>query len=314
MPERLKRMAKRCPGLTRAVRSAYPALNWLRNRRFFYLRVAPHLAEMEFDEVFLSGRGNEPEAHLRRTRRLLRLEGADILVLGAGHGDELGLWERQRPRSLTAIDFFGAPGSWRTHKGVAFARMDARRLAFADHSFDLVTSTALLEHVDGVECAVAEMARVVRPGGLVFANFGPLYFTYGGAHYLGSFEHLRMTDEEFEAYLEARGIPFEREQGLFFLRNRMFSRRTYDEYLTAFRRHFDLAHVIVHVSPRALRFKRERPDVWQALRSRFAEKDLLTFAATAWLRPRPAPSELPASTAAYAVAGTARETLRGRTA
>ena len=45
---------------------------------------------------------------------------------------------------------------------------------------------------------VREMARVTRPGGLVFANFGPLFGTYGGAHYLGAYEHLWMSDAQFE--------------------------------------------------------------------------------------------------------------------
>ncbi|HWQ28387.1 MAG TPA: class I SAM-dependent methyltransferase [Dehalococcoidia bacterium] len=282
---RVRDAAKRSDLLVRAVRATYPALNWVRNRRWFYLRVAPCLASMEFDEVFLSGRGNEPEAHLRRTRRLRPVEGADVLVLGVGNGDELALWRREGPRSLTAVDLFSRV-RWREHPGVAFARMDARRLAFADASFDIVASTALLEHVDGVDAAVSEMARVVRPGGVVFANFGPLYFTYGGAHYLGGFEHLWMRDEEFVAYLERRDIPYEREEALFYFRHGLFSRWTYRQYLECFRRHFVVDHAIVHMSPAALRFRRAHPELWRALTERYPEEDLLTFAATVWLRPR----------------------------
>jgi ubiquinone/menaquinone biosynthesis C-methylase UbiE len=164
--------------------------------------------------------------------------------------------------------------------------MDVRRLAFADASFDIVASTALLEHVDGVDAAVSEMARMVRPGGVVFANFGPLYFTFGGAHYLGGFEHLWMSDEEFASYLDNRDVPYEREEALFYLRHGLFSRWTYRQYLECFRRHFDVHHVILHVSPRALAFRREHPELWRALCERYAEADLLTFAATVWLRPR----------------------------
>ncbi len=280
-----KAFAKRSGWLVRAVRATYPALNWIRNRPAFYLRVAPYLARMEFDEVLLSGRGNEPEAHLRRTKRLHPVRDADVLVLGVGHADELGLWLRERPRSLTAVDFF-ARARWREYPGVAFARMDVRRLGFADASFDIVASTALLEHVDGVELAVREMARVVRPTGLVFANFGPLYYTHGGAHYLGAFEHLLMPEDEFVRYLERRGIPYEREEALFYLRHGMFSRWTYRQYLEAFRRHFEMDHVTLHVSPQALAFRRRHPDVWRALTARYDEEDLLTFAATVWMRPK----------------------------
>jgi SAM-dependent methyltransferase len=287
MLRQCKRALKRNDALLRAVRATYPALNWLGNRRAVYTRVAPYLAGMEFNEVRLTGRGNEPEAHLRRTAAMTPLAQADVLVLGAGGGEELRLWEQQRPRSLTATDFFASPREWDAHAGVRFAQMDARALAFADASFDIVASTALFEHVDRVEDAVREMARVARPGGTVFANFGPLYHTYGGAHFEGAYEHLWMTDDQLDAYLVAREIPLEMEDGLRWLRNGMFSRLRYDDYLAIFKRHFDLDHVVLAVSPPALRYKRAHSEAWAALTRRFAEKDLLTFSMTVWMRPRP---------------------------
>lgn len=288
MLAQLKQRAKRHPAALRATRSTYPALNWVRSRKPYYLRAAPYLADMRFDDVRFSNRGNEPEAHLRRTSQLVALGAADVLVLGAGRGEELRLWEQQSPRSLTAVDYFAHPGDWSTHADAKtrFAAMDVRQLAFADDSFDLVASTALLEHVAGIDDLVREMARVTRPGGVVFANFGPLFYTHGGAHFLGSYEHLWMTDAQFDTYLVARGIPFEREEALHWLRNGMFSRRTYDEYLTLFGEHFDTEHVTLAVSPEALRFRREQPEQWRALRERYEERDLLTFAMTVWMRPK----------------------------
>lgn len=270
----------------RAVRSAYPALSWVSNRPAVYTRVAPYLARMEFDEVRLAGRNNEPEAHLRRTKQLIDVCNANALVLGAGRGDELRLWERQRPRSLTATDYFAFRDAWRTHDQVRFSRADVRALPFADAAFDLVASTALLEHVDGVDRAVREMARVTRPGGLVFANFGPLYHTYGGAHFEGAYEHLWMSDEQFERYLVARGIPSEMEDGLVWLRDGMFSRLRYTDYIEIFKRHCQIEHLVLAVSQPALRHKRAHATEWLALTRRFAEEDLLTFSITVWLRPR----------------------------
>lgn len=284
MLRQLKSRAKRNAALVRAVRAAYPALSWASNRRAVYTRVAPYLADMWFDEVRLTGRGNEPEAHLRRTARMLSLGDADVLVLGVGGGDELTLWEQQAPRSLTATDYFARADAWAAHTATRFARTDVRRLPFADASFDLVASTALFEHVDGVDLLADEMLRVLRPGGVVFANFGPLYFTYGGAHYDGGFEHLSMTDAELERYFVGRAIPSELEDGLVWLRNGMFSRLTYDDYLAAFSPRFDLEHVTLAVSPAALAYKRAHPAEWRALSARYAERDLLTFSMTAWMR------------------------------
>jgi SAM-dependent methyltransferase len=282
---RLKQ-AMRNDTTVRAVRATYPAVNWLRGRRAYYLRAAPYLADMTFDDVRFSHRGNEPEAHLGRTRSLIDLRSADVLVVGAGVGGELRLWERQRPRSLTATDFFAQPDAWTVHHRVRFAAADVRALPFADGSFELVASTALLEHVDGVDACMREMARVTRPGGLVFANFGPLYRTYGGAHYLGAYEHLSMSDAQFDAYLVERGIAYEHQEGLFWLRNGMFSRLSYDDYLSIFRRHFDIEHITLAVSPQALAYRRAHRDAWRSLCARFPERDLLTFGATVWLRPK----------------------------
>jgi SAM-dependent methyltransferase len=310
---RLKSAAKRNDTLVRAVRSTYPALRWVTNQRAVYRRVAPYLAHMEFDEVRLTGHGNEPEAHLRRTRGLVDLPSADVLVLGVGRGDELRLWETQQPRSLTATDFFAFAGDWRSHAGVRFTQADVRSLPFADASFDLVASTALLEHVQGVDATVAEMARVTRPGGLVFANFGPLYHTYGGAHYEGAYEHLWMSDAQLQGYLENRGIASEIDDGLRWLRNGMFSRLRYAEYVEILKQHCAIEHLVLAVSQPALRYKREHPTEWRALRRRYAEEDLLTFSITVWMRPkvdaRPenvTPGLVPGREGELAVAGVAR--------
>ena len=289
MLQQLKRAAKQNAAIVRAVHSTYPALSWISNRRAVWSRYAPFLTEMEFDEVRLTGHNNEPEDHLRRTKRLIDIARADALVLGAGNGDELSLWEQARPRSLTATDFFAQPNSWHAHDGVRFAQADARSLPFADASFDLVASTALFEHVNGVERAAREVARVTRPGGLVFANFGPLYHTYGGAHFEGAYEHLWMSDEQLEAYLVRRAIPSEMEDGLLWLRNGMFSRLRYTDYAEIFKRYFAIEHMTLAVSGPAMRYRRTHAAEWRALTQRFDEADLLTFSMTVWMRPK-APS------------------------
>jgi ubiquinone/menaquinone biosynthesis C-methylase UbiE len=57
---------------------------------------------------------------------------------------------------------------------------DIFRLPFADGSFDLVWNSSTLEHLGHTQQALAEMARVVRPGGYLFTGvpfiYGPLGF------------------------------------------------------------------------------------------------------------------------------------------
>jgi demethylmenaquinone methyltransferase/2-methoxy-6-polyprenyl-1,4-benzoquinol methylase len=54
---------------------------------------------------------------------------------------------------------------------VRFVEADATQLPFADGEFDLVTSSKATHHIPEWEEALAEMCRVLRPGGhLVYAD------------------------------------------------------------------------------------------------------------------------------------------------
>jgi SAM-dependent methyltransferase len=58
---------------------------------------------------------------------------------------------------------------------VAVLRGDATRLSFADASFDRVITSEVLEHIQSDTDAIAEFARVLRPGG-TFAATVPSWF------------------------------------------------------------------------------------------------------------------------------------------
>ena len=58
-------------------------------------------------------------------------------------------------------------------KGVL--RGDATKLPFADHSFDVVITSEVLEHIQDDVAAIAEMVRVLKPGGH-FAATVPAWF------------------------------------------------------------------------------------------------------------------------------------------
>ena len=55
----------------------------------------------------------------------------------------------------------GAEGSAEVQHG------DVTRMPFADNSFDRVLASEILEHIPEVDAAIAEIARIAKPGGLV---------------------------------------------------------------------------------------------------------------------------------------------------
>lgn len=66
-----------------------------------------------------------------------------------------------------------------------FVHADLRHLGLADEQFDVVYSGGVLEFFDGIEQPIAEMARVLAPGGMFAANLVPLKFS---AQTLADFE------------------------------------------------------------------------------------------------------------------------------
>lgn len=62
--------------------------------------------------------------------------------------------------------------------GIAFCQMDAERLGLLNASFDSVTCAFSLFQFPDMERALAEMRRVLKPGGrLALSNWGPGYFS-----------------------------------------------------------------------------------------------------------------------------------------
>ena len=75
--------------------------------------------------------------------------------------------------------------------GQPLAQADARHLPFADESVSRIFSVATLEHVLGLERALQECYRVLAPGGLFYADFGPIWSCSVGHHV-----YARVGDEE----------------------------------------------------------------------------------------------------------------------
>lgn len=58
-----------------------------------------------------------------------------------------------------------------------FITGDVEKSPFDDNQFDVVTSFGLLEHFENPEIAISEMVRILKPGGLFFADIVPNRFS-----------------------------------------------------------------------------------------------------------------------------------------
>lgn len=101
--------------------------------------------------------------HLKTVGRHLDLSAGDrVLEVGAGRGH---LTKRLRAGGVEAIGVDLNPAAVEHAVTDGIEQMDATDLAFPDGRFDALVSFHAIEHIPELDRALAEMCRVVRPGG-----------------------------------------------------------------------------------------------------------------------------------------------------
>ncbi len=92
---------------------------------------------------------------------------ARILELGCGGGALLRTLAERGFERLVGLDLARTAlrEACRRETPAAFVLAEAERLPFRSQSFDVVIATDLIEHVDDLDAHLAEVARVLRPGG-----------------------------------------------------------------------------------------------------------------------------------------------------
>ena len=112
--------------------------------------------------------GADPEY----TEQILPLAGAELSgferVLDVGCGDG----QISRLVAAGGASVVGVDPTWNQIRvarqrggGAIYVRSGATELSFADGSFDAVVACLVFEHIDDVDGAIAEVSRVLRPGG-----------------------------------------------------------------------------------------------------------------------------------------------------
>lgn len=109
-----------------------------------------------------------------------RHPGGRVLEIGCGAGWELLHWTRCGMRAtgldLSASALELAKKNFEHNKLQAdFRHASAEKLPFSDNSFDVVTSLGVLHQTESTQRAVAEVLRVLRPGGEAVIT---LYYKY----------------------------------------------------------------------------------------------------------------------------------------
>ena len=134
-----------------------------------------------------------------------------ILDVGCRDGLSTELLVHEQPARLVGIDRAERVEQRFSHPMISYVRTDACHMTFPDNIFDLAYSIGTFEHIREPREALAEMFRVIKPGGYGFIQAGPLYFSPFGHHMQGYFDdfpwiHLRLTPAQIERYAREHGM------------------------------------------------------------------------------------------------------------
>jgi hypothetical protein len=114
---------------------------------------------------------------------------------------------------------------------------------------------------------IAESRRVLKPGGSLYAFYGPLWYCHGGDHLSDraglehGYRHLELSYSQLlEWSHEVPRATEDAQAGRRYVELDLFSKLTTLEYLAAYKRHgFAICDLILEVSGAAIEFRRQHP-------------------------------------------------------
>ena len=145
-----------------------------------------------------------------------------ILEIGCGEGTLLKQIAREySPRYIAGIEplLSGeyAMGDFNRNSTEAYGKNwhicngDALDIKFPDNSFDVVISVATFEHIQDLDRCLSEIKRVLKPGGIFYTEYGPVWSGIIGHHCrnwrreevvkIPPWGHLYMTEQELKEYI-----------------------------------------------------------------------------------------------------------------
>ncbi|MCC6976203.1 MAG: class I SAM-dependent methyltransferase [Anaerolineae bacterium] len=236
-------------------------------------------------DLILLERGMPMIARRRWADRARRVRDSHLLIQGTGNGWDAAHWAQLLPAQISAVDLFPFESwaeisrwikeQWGIRVEFQAAPLDA--LSFLpDASVDLAASDAVFEHVRDLGAALRETWRILKPGGLIYAAYGPLWYAPGGDHFSGagglahSYNHLLLDPPEYQAYFERfRHTQPDFQSGGRYVELDLFSRLRTEEYLALYQDcGFKPEGLIVELSERALDFRAQHPALFARLQER----------------------------------------------
>jgi SAM-dependent methyltransferase len=109
--------------------------------------------------------------------QLIGFAGKDVLEIGGSLPPEVA--QALEPKSWTSVDPMATQSTVANHRVLCAG---AEEIPVADNSFDLAFSCCAFEHIPDLPSVLKEASRVLRPGGVLFSQFSPIWSSWSGNH------------------------------------------------------------------------------------------------------------------------------------
>ena len=127
----------------------------------------------DYQEISLSGLAS-----------FVDIRGKTILEVGSDEGGNvLVALEERGAKFALGIDVWKKKDWFRVLSGkLVQAHGDVLSLPYRDESFDVLLNIATFEHIHNLDTTMREMHRLLKPNGIMYAQFGPIWSSAVGHH------------------------------------------------------------------------------------------------------------------------------------
>jgi SAM-dependent methyltransferase len=183
------------------------------------------------------------------------LKDSRILIIGCGSGWDFGSYLKFSPKEIVGVDLYNFSSCWTQIQNyvkeanlttqVNFIQADIADLPnLGLGQFDLVCSDAVFEHCRDLEGVLKVLYTLLRPQGLVYASYGPLWYCWGGDHFSGrggieqGYNHLLMSPTEYQDYYQkyVKDDAYELQNGGRYIQLDLFSHLSSHDYINLYHR------------------------------------------------------------------------------
>lgn len=238
-------------------------------------------------DLVLPEQGMSTLARRQWLNRYLPLKNSRLLAIGCGSAWDFGSYLHFQPRKIIGIDLYNFASSWQQVEAyikqadlptqVEFYQADIADIPnLGLGEFDIICSDAVFEHCRDFPKVLKTLYGLLRPGGAMYASYGPLWYCWGGDHFSGrggieqGYNHLLLEPAAYQDYYRThlRDAAFELQNGGRYIKLDLFSKLSSQEYIDCYQKvGFEVKSLMVEFSHNAESLS--KTSIWESLAGKF---------------------------------------------